>query len=59
MLIHMSELFSIAILASLYPVYFAFENEEIDTVLADIKKNDALGQPATATTGGSVHSFLA
>lgn len=42
-----------------YPVYFAFENDEIDTVLADIKKNDAIGQPATATTGGSVHSFLA
>ncbi|KAE8656736.1 RNA recognition motif-containing family protein [Hibiscus syriacus] len=35
-----------------YPVYFAFENNEIDTVLADIKKNDATGQPATATTGG-------
>ncbi|XVE79208.1 hypothetical protein DITRI_Ditri14bG0039000 [Diplodiscus trichospermus] len=35
-----------------YPVYFAFENDEIDTVLADIKKNDEIGQPATATTGG-------
>ncbi|KAK8645454.1 hypothetical protein V6N13_119282 [Hibiscus sabdariffa] len=35
-----------------YPVYFAFENDEIDTVLTDIKKNDAIGQPATATTGG-------
>ncbi|XP_012444727.1 uncharacterized protein LOC105768964 [Gossypium raimondii] len=35
-----------------YPVYFAFENDEIDTVLVDIKKNDAIGQPATATTGG-------
>ncbi|XVF69218.1 hypothetical protein PTKIN_Ptkin11bG0063200 [Pterospermum kingtungense] len=35
-----------------YPVYFAFENDEIDTVLADIKKNDVIGQPATATTGG-------
>ncbi|TYJ18194.1 hypothetical protein E1A91_A09G105800v1 [Gossypium mustelinum] len=35
-----------------YPVYFAFENDEIDTVLADIKKNDLMGQPATATTGG-------
>ncbi|KAK6235228.1 hypothetical protein QQP08_026259 [Theobroma cacao] len=35
-----------------YPVYFAFENDEIETVLADIKKNDAIGQPATATTGG-------
>ncbi|KAB2012707.1 hypothetical protein ES319_D09G109400v1 [Gossypium barbadense] len=35
-----------------YPVYFFFENDEIDTVLADIKKNDLMGQPATATTGG-------
>ncbi|KAA3455470.1 nicalin-1-like [Gossypium australe] len=35
-----------------YPVYFAFENDEIDTVLADMKKNDLMGQPATATTGG-------
>ncbi|KAG4183244.1 hypothetical protein ERO13_A09G097000v2 [Gossypium hirsutum] len=35
-----------------YPVYFAFENDEIDTALADIKKNDLMGQPATATTGG-------
>lgn len=41
-----------------YPVYFAFENDEIETVLADIKKNDAIGQPATATTGGLVDSFL-
>ncbi|XWS73869.1 hypothetical protein CRYUN_Cryun02cG0166200 [Craigia yunnanensis] len=35
-----------------YPVYFAFENDEIDNVLAGIKQNDAIGQPATATTGG-------
>ncbi|KAJ0502536.1 putative nicalin [Helianthus annuus] len=35
-----------------YPVYFAFEDEDLDKVLADIKKNDAAGQPATATTGG-------
>ncbi|KAL5830795.1 hypothetical protein ACOSQ3_016214 [Xanthoceras sorbifolium] len=35
-----------------YPVYFAFENDEIDAVLNDVKKNDATGQPATATTGG-------
>ncbi|CAM8978563.1 unnamed protein product [Rhodiola kirilowii] len=35
-----------------YPVYFAFENDEIDAVLSEIKKNDATGQPATATTGG-------
>uniref|UniRef100_A0A7N0UXC4 Nicalin n=1 Tax=Kalanchoe fedtschenkoi TaxID=63787 RepID=A0A7N0UXC4_KALFE len=35
-----------------YPVYFAFENDEIDAILTEIKKNDASGQPATATTGG-------
>ncbi|XP_057455951.1 uncharacterized protein LOC130747126 [Lotus japonicus] len=35
-----------------YPVYFAFEDDHIDAVLTDIKKNDATGQPATATTGG-------
>lgn len=35
-----------------YPVYFAFEDENIEAVLADIKRNDATGQPATATTGG-------
>ncbi|WCJ41868.1 hypothetical protein M5689_022708 [Euphorbia peplus] len=35
-----------------YPVYFAFEDDDIDAVLADVKRNDATGQPATATTGG-------
>ncbi|XP_077235683.1 M28 Zn-peptidase nicastrin isoform X2 [Tasmannia lanceolata] len=35
-----------------YPVYFALEDDKIDAVLADIKRNDATGQPATATTGG-------
>ncbi|XP_071721130.1 uncharacterized protein [Rutidosis leptorrhynchoides] len=35
-----------------YPVYFAFEDEDLEKVLADIKKNDVAGQPATATTGG-------
>jgi hypothetical protein len=35
-----------------YPVYFAFEDDNINAVLADVKKNDASGQPATATTGG-------
>lgn len=35
-----------------YPVYFAFEDENIESVLADVKRNDATGQPATATTGG-------
>ncbi|WZZ00164.1 hypothetical protein YC2023_072492 [Brassica napus] len=35
-----------------FPVYFAFENEETDAMLVDVKKNDALGQQATATTGG-------
>ncbi|KAJ0793453.1 putative nicalin [Helianthus annuus] len=35
-----------------YPVYFAFEDEDLANVLADIQRNDAAGQPATATTGG-------
>ncbi|KAL1361393.1 uncharacterized protein LOC107476395 isoform X1 [Arachis duranensis] len=35
-----------------YPVYFAFEDDNINAVLADIKKSDITGQPATATTGG-------
>ncbi|PIA59218.1 hypothetical protein AQUCO_00400239v1 [Aquilegia coerulea] len=35
-----------------YPVYFAFEDDEIDEVLADIKKNDATGQHSTSTIGG-------
>ncbi|KAF6169218.1 hypothetical protein GIB67_013648 [Kingdonia uniflora] len=37
-----------------YPVYFAFEDNKIDAILADIERNDAIGQPATATTGGSI-----
>ncbi|XP_050212413.1 uncharacterized protein LOC126663890 [Mercurialis annua] len=35
-----------------FPTYFAFENDDIDMVLADVKRNDISGQPATATTGG-------
>ncbi|XP_057480554.1 uncharacterized protein LOC130767644 [Actinidia eriantha] len=35
-----------------YPVYFAFEDDNINAVLVDVKRNDATGQPATATTGG-------
>ncbi|PQQ02245.1 nicalin-1 [Prunus yedoensis var. nudiflora] len=35
-----------------YPVYFAFEDDDIEAVLADVKRNDATGQLATATTGG-------
>lgn len=35
-------------------MYFAFEGDDIDAVLADVKRNDATGQPATATTGGLV-----
>ena len=35
-----------------YPVYFTFEDSNIEAVLADIKRNDATGQSATATTGG-------
>ncbi|WVZ03887.1 hypothetical protein V8G54_024693 [Vigna mungo] len=49
----LAELEQILIHANLpYPVYFAFEDDNIDAVLADIKKNDVTGQPATATTGG-------
>ncbi|KAH6774780.1 M28 Zn-peptidase nicastrin [Perilla frutescens var. frutescens] len=35
-----------------YPVYFGFEDEDVNSMLDDIKKNDVTGQPATATTGG-------
>lgn len=35
-----------------YPVYFAFEDDNINSVLADVKRNDATGQPATATAAG-------
>lgn len=40
-------------------MYFAFEDDEIDAVLADVKRNDAIGQPATATTGGLVSNSIA
>ncbi|GER40911.1 nicalin [Striga asiatica] len=36
-----------------YPVYFGFEDEHVNAMLHDVKKNDAAGQPATATTGGN------
>ncbi|KAI4322448.1 hypothetical protein L6164_022142 [Bauhinia variegata] len=49
----LSELEQILIHTNLpYPVYFAFEDDNVNSVLNDIKKNDATGQPATATTGG-------
>ncbi|KAL2507426.1 Nicalin [Forsythia ovata] len=35
-----------------YPVYFGFEDDDVNSVLADVKRNDATGQLATATTGG-------
>ncbi|XP_073114497.1 uncharacterized protein [Elaeis guineensis] len=35
-----------------YPVYFAFEDDKINAVLADVRRNDATGQPPMATTGG-------
>ncbi|KAL9247327.1 hypothetical protein vseg_020769 [Gypsophila vaccaria] len=35
-----------------YPVYFAFEDDDVKAVLADVTRTDATGQPATATTGG-------
>ncbi|THU46202.1 hypothetical protein C4D60_Mb09t02470 [Musa balbisiana] len=40
-----------AVLAD-YPVYFAYEDDKINAVLADVRRGDASGQPATATTGG-------
>ncbi|XP_057534273.1 uncharacterized protein LOC130812718 [Amaranthus tricolor] len=35
-----------------YPVYFAFEDDHINTVVHDVKRNDGSAQPATPTTGG-------
>ncbi|XP_020589126.1 nicalin-1-like [Phalaenopsis equestris] len=35
-----------------YPVYFAFENDKLNSILADIRRSDATGQPASATSGG-------
>lgn len=35
-------------------MYFGFEDDHVNAVLADVKKNDATGQLATATTGGLV-----
>ncbi|CAA7405342.1 unnamed protein product [Spirodela intermedia] len=35
-----------------YAVYFAFEDEKIDAILADVRRSDNVGQPASATTGG-------
>ncbi|KAL5976467.1 hypothetical protein ACLOJK_020800 [Asimina triloba] len=46
---------SIPVSAVQYPVYFAFEDDNINDVLADVKRNDAAGQPATATTGGKLN----
>ena len=40
-----------------YPVYFAFEDEKINAILADVRRSEVAGQPATATTGGSVIPF--
>lgn len=35
-----------------YPVYIAFEDDNVNAVLADIKRNDVNGQQTTATAGG-------
>ncbi|RVW86689.1 hypothetical protein CK203_039833 [Vitis vinifera] len=52
----LGELEQLLIHASIpYPVYFAFEDDNIDDVLTDIKRNDATSQPATATTGGGLN----
>ena len=42
-----------------YPVYFAYEDDKINAVLADVRRGDATGQPATATTGGLVNTLIA
>lgn len=39
-------------------MYFGFEDDHVNAVLADVKKNDATGQLATATTGGLVDIFF-
>ncbi|THG14441.1 hypothetical protein TEA_014925 [Camellia sinensis var. sinensis] len=44
----------VAFILLIYPVYYAFEDDDINVVLADVKKNDVTGQPATAATGGSL-----
>ena len=33
-------------------VYFTFEDHGVEAIFADIKSNDASGQPTTTTTGG-------
>ncbi|KAL3682790.1 hypothetical protein R1sor_000812 [Riccia sorocarpa] len=35
-----------------YPVYFAFSDDRINSLLKDVQLNDAAGRPATASTGG-------
>ncbi|KAF0899554.1 hypothetical protein E2562_020760 [Oryza meyeriana var. granulata] len=35
-----------------YPVYFAFQDDHFDNLLADIRKIASSGQPASAATGG-------
>lgn len=37
-----------------YPVYFAYEDENLQSILKEVAANDAAGRPATATTGGYV-----
>jgi hypothetical protein len=35
-----------------FPVYFAFHDDNMDDLLADIRKIASSGQPASASTGG-------
>jgi hypothetical protein len=35
-----------------FPVYFAFHDDNMDNLLADIRKIASSGQPASASTGG-------
>ncbi|KAH7287715.1 hypothetical protein KP509_32G070400 [Ceratopteris richardii] len=53
MLENISELEQLLIHKTLpYPVYFAFENKKILSLLREVEENDAAGKHATAVTGG-------
>ncbi|RZR88682.1 hypothetical protein BHM03_00016308 [Ensete ventricosum] len=41
-----------ALRSTVMNLYFAYEDDKINAVLADVRRGDATGQPATATTGG-------
>ena len=41
-----------------YPVYFAYENDNMQNILQEVSAKDAAGRPASATTGGYVQPNL-